>query len=285
MLGATPRRLCLLLAIVAAHAGCRLTSSEVTAVDAGETGGVEDAAQPDAGAAAPVRAGNSFLTLHDGDGYATMRAQFWAAASGPGSCSFEEVAGCRLSICEQVPDGPRPHAGDIAVSSPVSEGVLVPGENGGYPLVEDIGAVTWSPGDEIEVAAAGGEVPAFQVTLIGPPSIDDVLSPDLDGDVAVIPVPRDQPFLFEWAGADEAVVALATCQANETTRFQARCELSPGANAGVIPPEALARLPAGCTGDLWLTTEAQRLVELDDGGWLVRVHARGPLFGSDATFE
>ena len=285
MPGATPRRLSLLLAIVAAHAGCRLTSGEVTGVDAGETGGVEDDAQPDASGAAPVRAGNSFLTLHDSDGYATMRAQFWAAASGPGSCSFEEVAGCRLSICEQLPDGPRPHAGNITVRSPDSEGVLVPGENGDYPLVDDVGAVTWSPGEEIEVSAAGGEVPAFQVTLIGSASIDDVLSPDLDGDVAVIPVPRDQPFRFEWAGADESVHALASCQPSETTRLQVRCELSPGAHAGVIPPEALSRLPAGCPeGDLWLTTEAQQLVELD-GGWLVRVHARGPLYGSEATFE
>lgn len=263
-------------------AGCTLSSDDPPAADGGTGRDDGGAGEPDGGDGdgIPARGGDSYVMLDNGS---TMSARFWADATGPGSCAREEVAGCTLSRCEDLPDAPRPHAGAIHVEAGADRGVLEPDGEGHYGVVSGEGAVSWTADQQIHIDAAGGDVPAFELALAGPASIEEVLAPPWDtGDLLV--VSRDEPLAFEWTGADEQVAAFVLCRPEDSVRLQVGCALPPGSRSGSIPPEALSRLPAACPEALVaMATENRHYLEVGD--YLVKILARGGQLARDAVLE
>lgn len=222
----------------------------------------------------PFRAGNNQISVHNG---AQLTVQFRAGTEGPGTCLFEMVAGCELQTCELDGPTPFPDAGAITVTSPAGEIMLAPDADGRY---SGGGGASWEVGDEIQVAAAGADVPAFDQTLIGPGNVESVVAPDLN---APFVVRRDEPFPVTWTGADERVTLAINCRLPDMPTVQMRCIFDDGSLSDTAPVDALARLPA-CESPyvgFYLFTEHRRHVEPGDGS-MVKVSARGTIHTAPA---
>jgi hypothetical protein len=223
-------------------------------------------------AAGPRRVADSILFVQRG-GSVTIR--FSDQPDGPGSCLSEPVAGCEIQTCMTgavVP--PRPDAGLVSVTPAETSGQsYLPDDSGTYPGSP---AVSWSDGEPLTIAAAGGEVPAFAVDLTGPGDVASVVSPAYPNPT----VARDQALLVEWTGAESLVAIAIVCQAEETV--QVRCPF-PDGTTGQVPVAALQRLPA-CSAQLHVFTEDRRVVE-PGPEWPIRVAARGAILSTTATVQ
>lgn len=225
--------------------------------------------RPD-GAVGPHRIADSAVLIgRDVD----SQIRFSADTDGPGSCLSEEVAGCEMQTCIGGEHPlPRPDAGVVSVlptrGTPTS---YPPDADGLYPSLP---AASWDDGDDVTIAAAGGEVPAFSEVLTGPADVESVVTSYPD------PIPRDQPLAVEWTGADSLVAIAIVCPM--PPRVQLRCPFPDGLR-GEVPVAAMERLPA-CEGTVNLFSEDRRVIE-PGPDWLVRVALRGLVDTTPATIE
>jgi hypothetical protein len=242
--------------------------------DGGQGGGDgaagEDGAAIDA--AGPRRIADSVLFVQRG---ATVTIRFSDQPDGPGSCLSEPVAGCEIQTCMTGSVAPpRPDAGLVSVTPAESAGQsYLPDDGGTYPSGP---AVIWEDGEPVTIAAAGAEVPAFEVELTGPADVDSVVSPPYPGPT----IPRDQALLVEWTGTESLVAIAIGCQAEEF--IQVRCPF-PDGTTGQVPVAALQRLPA-CSAQLHVFSEDRRVIE-PGPEWPTRVAVRGAILSTTATLQ
>jgi hypothetical protein len=222
------------------------------------------------GAAGPHRIADSAVLIGR---TVDSQIRFSADPDGPGSCLSEEVAGCEIQTCIGGDHPlPRPDAGEVSVSSTSGEPTSYsPDADGLYPSLP---AASWDDGEDVTIAAAGGEVPAFSEVLTGPADVESIAGDYPD------PIPRDQPLAVAWAGADSLVAIAIVCPVSP--RVQLRCPFPDGLS-GEVPVAALERLPA-CEGSVNVLTEDRRVVE-PGPDWLVRVAVRGLTYTTPATIE
>lgn len=206
-------------------------------------------------------------------GQATIR--FSDDPEGPASCLSEPVAGCEVQTCMGGNAAvPRPDAGLVSVTPDSTPGQsYLPDGNGIYPSAP---GASWEDGEAVTIAAAGAEVPAFQVDLTGPGDVESVVAPAYPNPV----IARDQALLVEWTGTESFVAVALSCQADQFV--QLRCPFPDGTTAEV-PVAALQRLPA-CTGNMHVFTEDRRVIE-PAPEWPLRVATRGRILSTQATIQ
>ncbi len=224
-------------------------------------------------AAGPRRVADSVIFVQRGQ---SVQIRFSDDPDGAASCMSEPVAGCEIQTCSTetvVP--PRPDAGLVSITPSGGGGQsYLPDDSGIYPATP---VVSWEDDEEVTVDAAGGEVPAFSVDLVGPGDVATVVSPAFPDPV----IPRDQALLVEWTGAESFVGIAIRCPVAEPV--QVRCPF-PDGTTGQVPVAALQRLPA-CTGaSLSVFTEDRHVIE-PGPEWPVRVGLRGAIRATTATVQ
>jgi hypothetical protein len=96
----------------------------------------------------------------------------------------------------------------LATLEPAPETDALPGR---YPLV---GCLPWSPGEWLRIAASGGEVDPFSVTI---PTSSSVSSPLLEGEPEPLVVDTTKPLTVTWAPEIEAPTTVSVMLDNPGT--------------------------------------------------------------------
>jgi hypothetical protein len=289
-------------ALSAAACGKAVESGDGSEVDAGDGGddgdGADDGAEPDAGDdgsepdAAPPPTTRGLIrifsaTYVEGGGTvqnASVEAQFGDFETE--SCGLELADGaCSVLSCtDRVPPGAPPDAGVIDVFVETEEvAKLEPAEDGTYPPHERAGDDLFDIGPALRAAAAGGDVPAFEVTGTAPAGIA------FDGGVptstVVLDISVGGAYGVRWVpGADsERLRVRMTGTASEgAQRLVLSCSAPASAGDLVVAPELLGLLPLGAhqfearvvteqtvqAGDFGITLSAERpALDLTNGNW------------------
>jgi hypothetical protein len=243
---------------------------------AGDGGQVDDGspgADAPIDAAGPRRIADSVIFVQRGTS-STIR--FSDDPEGAGSCLAEPVAGCEIQTCSpELPVPPRPDAGAVSITpAGGGEQTYLPDAEGTYPTAP---AVTWEAGEEVTVAAEGGDVPAFSLDAIGPGDVTSVVAPVFSNPT----IPRDKALLVEWTGAESFVAIAIRCPTGDPV--QVRCPF-PDGTTGQVPVVALRRLPACAGASLNVFTEDRHVIE-PGPEWPIRVGLRGAILTTTATIQ
>ena len=242
--------------------------------DGGETADASPVA-PDGAPVGPVRLTDSKIFPQRNSSTAIT---FGIDTEGPGTCLSEVVAGCEVQDCEDATGAVHVSAGTVTLTTPLGEAVHTPDVDNAYPVTP---AIDWEPGDTITLTVAGaGDIPAFEASVPGPGAITSMSAPSADEPTVVT---RGEPLAFAWEGADAAVTAVVSCNVAAGGIQQVRCRFPGGVQASQMPAEALERLPACDTANVYLLTEER--VITGPPGLAVRFGPRGPIFGNPATVE
>jgi hypothetical protein len=114
---------------------------------------------------------------------------------------------------------------------------LMAAADGSYNSVQQPGTL-WQPGATVDISALGAEVPAFQVAVVVPPTTA-ITNPS---NSAVV-ISRASGVTFQWTGAPARVEL--TFSVPGAPVASVACVFDGSTGVGVVPPNALAMLPAG----------------------------------------
>lgn len=205
------------------------------------------------------------------DGGGTFYAAFSRSTPpADGGCMFVDAGACTTATCPPPPasdagttrdasaDGALPVAdnpGTLTVSGGIfGAGIeLAPDKVGTY-LYTSPGNL-FSPGDQLGVAAQGGDIPGFATeTVVAPPTLQ-LTSPAVP-DGGSITVATTQPLTLSWTGGQEGVQMVVTATAIFTTGGVASmtCSWDSSTATASVPSAALRPLAAEnalASGILW----------------------------------
>jgi hypothetical protein len=220
-------------------------------------------AQGDGGEAASRELGqitvaSFFFTRESGLGYTGIGATFGEELA-HAECAREDYGGvCYVETCGTPTLAAKaPHAGTITVRSDAAgqgpfEQAISPDESGRY--------MTWTEGQPafygnnlLELSSSGGDVPAFAVDMAVYPEDFKLTSPSVpasDNHIGTLPVPRTEDFTLAWdKGFDDVIVAI---QSDPAVQPGLVCRVPSVQKQFTIPKAALARVPAGTSGDFFI---------------------------------
>jgi hypothetical protein len=168
----------------------------------------------------------------------------WARANG---CSRETIGGCRLEKCTLAGTTHYPDAGLLSITGgklPPTGLKLRPSASGEYsPFAQE--RALWQTGNRLSVSAAGGSVPAFDASVVVPPTVDVTgFVPPKRG--AEREIDRTSSLDFAWSstGAQEiAVILAAATHAPERRMTKLLCSAPAKRGKLHIPSAALGALP------------------------------------------
>lgn len=197
-----------------------------------------------------------------------------AFGASTGNCTTTTDGACTISACTSGGSD----AGSGAV--PASAGVIqITGGNNPVQLVPSgptYTAVTaqtalWGGGEQLDVSAAGAEVPAFDLKVIAPGYVT-VTTPVWPAAGGKVPITRSQAFALAWSGggAGNVVVAITGTAGSQSTSLS--CSFSASGGAGSVPASALAMLPASPTSAS-ISISASNVTDAVVSGWSLRVVA------------
>lgn len=106
-------------------------------------------------------------------------------------------------------------------------------------------ALEWSPGDEIDLTAAGDVIGAFSAKALAPAEIAG-LSPNPEGDVVIS---TSSDFVLSWTPAQATMMDVSVL--GETTFLT--CRASDAAGSLTVPKELLASFTSGSSGFVSVT--------------------------------
>lgn len=178
-----------------------------------------------------------------------------------GSCVVEHI-----TFREQ-PLGRALSAGRITVTGGTLPLSLTPDPDGTYPTTG--GPISlWSGGETLALAAAGGEVPAFQASLVAPSPIT-VTQPVRElGDAGLgrLSVVRASGLTLTWTGSSQGTFQVYLSTAEATMAHAVTCTFASSTGTATVPAAALLKLPAG-SGFFDLYVEEK--TEVTVPGWAV----------------
>lgn len=183
-------------------------------------------------------------------------------------CTLKPIDGCTIEVCTMLSTGDLVGAGTIDVNGGLFPLVLGETSPGVYAITSfgDAGGVKqlWVGGDTLQVTASGEVAPAFTATL-GTPTQITVTTP-LPTTVA-----RSVPLTVTWLqGAGNVAIDLQ--ETSGEAGYFLECLFPVASQAGTVPPDALATLPASAAAQLSVGTVT--MTEVGASGWSMRVFAR-----------
>lgn len=185
-------------------------------------------------------------------------------------CQRETIGNCSVTSC---PDGlsgqpPSHHAGVVTINgTEIDGGVrLVPPSSG--EIFQ--GQQFWSqPHQRLEIHAAGGIVPAFDMALLSPGEVTFTHLPCATAACAVL---RSQPLTLSWTGRPpDTSIAVTLSTASITSMVMLECETPATAGTLELPVAALSRLQPSAMASLTIHTVGQTTIWLQD--WEIKALA------------
>lgn len=205
----------------------------------------------------------------------------------PGSCPGTQMGNCCASSQPQI-DIPTGGVAPITVSAgtiAIDLGGAPLGRFGfagiGYvPLSSaESDALAWNPGDTLAVSATGGQVVAFEATIVAPPAFASV-TPDLEITSQVV-VRLAQDFTVSWTPPAQAMGDV-TLELFDPLGFYLDCTAPDAAGSLTVPAAALGNFVAGDNGSVTLARSST--VQIQAGDSSVAVTAQATDVGL-ATFQ
>jgi hypothetical protein len=181
-------------------------------------------------------------------------------------CSVTQVDWCVVSECahpgteinsERPPYTILGSAGTVRVDDPAGSIALEPDATAGYAGAE-LALARWTAGEQITVAASGGDVPAFARQIVFPAHAL-VTAPAREAEV--LSAARNAPFALAWrpvAGVVRATLINGTVADGTVHEARAVCNFDGAAGAGTVPSTMTAAMIPGAPVTLDVTTEAQQ---------------------------
>lgn len=218
------------------------------------------------GPAATPAADVSFMAIANNSAEAIAEAAFRNPVSGVEACSDELVAGCVVETCGASTTPPPAlvlDPGAVSVTAtPFGTDVAI-ALTGGYGRVVKQGG--WTPGDPVELKAAGGaDFPAFDVKTTIPPILSQIAFDGCASTDAAAPCALSAGgSSVSWSGAGSALVSVSISPVDASSQVSISCRYPGDAGAGKIPAEAIAKLAKGAAHRTYLTswTVAPTLVQ------------------------
>ncbi|MBA3455564.1 MAG: hypothetical protein H0T42_20895 [Deltaproteobacteria bacterium] len=164
-----------------------------------------------------------------------------SASFSTAACPSETHGDCQVSSCSQTPAPVS--AGTITITGAALPLSLVPTAAKTYPASNSTTQAYFTGGATVMFAAAGGDVPAFTLSLATPtrPTITAPAEPPSASPSLM--VTRANPFAVSWTGGSGRVqVWLLGGGGSGPT---VKCLFPASAGSGAVPASALAMLPVG----------------------------------------
>lgn len=219
----------------------------------------------------------SSMTFSSTTGYANFFIGPGGTAASPCTYTSTTLPSCQIVHCpkpdlgmfdmaDSTPDmavSSVPHAGTITASGfsgTPSSFSLTPGPGGVYSLF-NVNASLWVGGETLTIDAAGGDVPAFNQTLVAPSQIR-VTSPVAS---AVTPLHQGDSLTLAWKGGTfgEAVVTFTADGSAELVSMI--CTASASAQTLTIPSTTVSQLPVGSTVNIGISSRSLKVSTVE--GW------------------
>jgi len=170
------------------------------------------------------------------------------------SCTTESFGSCVVHTCT-FPPGREPNA-DAAVPVLLSAGVITVSSAGNSlsgrpdslsPYAATVNAPFFADDGRIDFDATGGDVPAFHDHLCGPPRL---VFTQPSGPNASVPIDRSQDFTIRWTnGGTSGYLNVSITEGSAATPpVKLECNWDPSSGEGVIPAQALMKLPSDPNG-------------------------------------
>jgi hypothetical protein len=224
-------------------------ASVVASVAAGCGGATHDAGTGDAGTSAnadqlpsldAVQGPNGYVSMFGGSMYHGHAAAGFRDTPLPSTCTTRATFGaCTVFVGCPAFDPPAassPQAGRLHLSLGTATVDIDPQANGSYNEWSSDAAAPFGPGDVLSVAAAGGDVPAFNASVVNPTPVH------VDHWGQGEAIDRHSPYVVHWTGASPGWVSVALRWGNISGEI--RCSARASAGELVVPPEALSMAPA-----------------------------------------
>jgi hypothetical protein len=226
------------IAMVLVHSSCG-----GDAVVVGQTTPIEDDffAEP-TGPTGFVFASQQVLLSAGGSG-ATFSADFRSAAPPryARDCRRERAGDCFVVVCDYSGDeptlAPLIDAGILTMRIAGQKPARLDPYQAGYGTVLFLRQPAWSPGETVVFEAAGGPVPAFSTTIVGP---DNVVGPAVPPELG-----RDADLVLAWTGGDVGAFVYQMNFGSSARTGALACSFPVAQGRGVVPASLLAQVTPG----------------------------------------
>lgn len=227
-------------------------------------GGGDDAPGPDA---ATVPAHSGFVSIQSYDAMnipgtptrgGSTSAGFFTAGS---ACTTMQTIGpCAVRNCSTAPPQGAQSAGAITITGATKPLSLVPGTDKVYAQQTSTTSL-FTGGETIMFVAAGGDVPAFTVSLATPTKAT-ITAPTKPAAGSLLAINRGQDYSVSWTGGGGGQVQVFLSGAGgQPSLF---CKFAASAGSGKVPTAALMTMSAGMGSfAMAAISEAQKIA----GAW------------------
>ena len=175
----------------------------------------------------------------------SVTAGFFAPHTGI-SCTRMVEGACQLDTCTASNPGTEPQAGTITVTSPDATATIMPGANSLYAPVNGMTAFWNNAGETITAQAAGGDIPAFMLSVPAPGKVT-LTAPTFQSPTTPLLVDTAQDLMVTWTGTSPGKVSV-TLDAAATATVSVACFFDASAGQGAVPSSLLGQLQKGKGG-------------------------------------
>lgn len=234
----------------------------------GDDGGGDDGPGPDA--APPAHSGFVSIQSYDAMNIPGMPTRGGTASAGfftaGAACTTLQTIGpCKVQQCGSAPAGAQ-SAGTITITGATKPLSLVPGTDKQYVQQMSMTSL-FNGGETITFAAAGADVPAFDVAVTTPTKAT-ITAPAKPAAGVLLAVNRAQDFSVSWSGGGSGKVQVyLSGSAGSPSLF---CRFTASAGTGKVPAMALATL-TGTSGAFAMASIGE--AEKTAGDWGIEASA------------
>jgi hypothetical protein len=188
------------------------------------------------------------------------------------------VDGCSVELCTwpPPPDGGPPTVGDLTLQYETTNESMSPNAYG-YELSGN--GLLWAAGSEpVTIAATGGEVPPFAISVPAPGYID-VSAPTFPENAAFpMVIPTNVDLVAAWSGGEPGADVVVRAEASGDVIVECRFPIE--ALSGAVPAVALQQI-ATRMGSLFIYAETSSKQDLQGG----QLSLAASSFGKVSTSE